>query len=152
MLDLTGRAKWDAWNGNRGKSTLDAMQEYTHLVQSLSSGSNYAGSDGSGGVLAASSGANSNYGRGAGAQNGSGHAMAADPEAQAQVTLWLKHASEFGVPAPEGIPEPPDDFTCREGYLALVDKPLANLLPRHLKPVRFPLHTHGGLTVGFCFC
>src|SRR6185437_1555333 len=33
--DMIGRAKWDAWNGLKGKSTDEAMQEYVDLVESL---------------------------------------------------------------------------------------------------------------------
>ncbi len=33
--DMVGRAKWDAWNGVKGKSATDAMQEYVDLVESL---------------------------------------------------------------------------------------------------------------------
>lgn len=34
--DMVGRAKWDAWNGFKGTSNDDAMQQYVDLVQSLS--------------------------------------------------------------------------------------------------------------------
>jgi diazepam-binding inhibitor (GABA receptor modulating acyl-CoA-binding protein) len=34
--DMVGRAKWDAWNGLKGTSTEDAMQQYVDLVGSLS--------------------------------------------------------------------------------------------------------------------
>ena len=34
--DMVGRAKWDAWNGFKGTSSDDAMQQYVDLVQSLS--------------------------------------------------------------------------------------------------------------------
>lgn len=34
--DMVGRAKWEAWNGFKGTSTQDAMQQYTDLVESLS--------------------------------------------------------------------------------------------------------------------
>ena len=34
--DLVGRAKWDAWNGLKGRSADEAMQQYIELVQSLS--------------------------------------------------------------------------------------------------------------------
>jgi diazepam-binding inhibitor (GABA receptor modulator, acyl-CoA-binding protein) len=34
--DMVGRAKWDAWNGLKGTSTEDAMQQYIDLVESLS--------------------------------------------------------------------------------------------------------------------
>ena len=33
--DMVGRAKWDAWNELKGKSTDDAMQEYVDLIESL---------------------------------------------------------------------------------------------------------------------
>jgi diazepam-binding inhibitor (GABA receptor modulator, acyl-CoA-binding protein) len=33
--DMVGRAKWDAWNGLKGKSGEEAMQEYVDLVESL---------------------------------------------------------------------------------------------------------------------
>lgn len=34
--DMVGRAKWDAWNGLKGTSTDDAMQQYISLIDSLS--------------------------------------------------------------------------------------------------------------------
>ena len=34
--DMVGRAKWDAWNGCKGTSTDDAMQQYIDLIDSLS--------------------------------------------------------------------------------------------------------------------
>ncbi len=34
--DMVGRAKWDAWNGLKGTSNDDAMQQYVDLVESLS--------------------------------------------------------------------------------------------------------------------
>ena len=34
--DMVGRAKWDAWNGVKGVSTNDAMQQYIDLIESLS--------------------------------------------------------------------------------------------------------------------
>ena len=34
--DMIGRAKWDAWNGMKGKSSDDAKREYVELIQSLS--------------------------------------------------------------------------------------------------------------------
>lgn len=34
--DMVGRAKWDAWNGFKGTSKDDAMQQYVDLIQSLS--------------------------------------------------------------------------------------------------------------------
>jgi acyl-CoA-binding protein len=33
--DMVGRAKWDAWNGLKGKSGDEAMQEYVDLIESL---------------------------------------------------------------------------------------------------------------------
>ena len=33
--DMVGRAKWDAWNGVKGKAAPEAMQEYIDLVESL---------------------------------------------------------------------------------------------------------------------
>ena len=33
--DMVGRAKWDAWNGAKGKGADDAMQEYVDLIESL---------------------------------------------------------------------------------------------------------------------
>ena len=35
LADMVGRAKWDAWNGARGRSRDDAMQAYVELVESL---------------------------------------------------------------------------------------------------------------------
>ncbi len=35
FTDMVGRAKWDAWNELKGKSTDDAMQEYVDLIESL---------------------------------------------------------------------------------------------------------------------
>merc|ERR1711988_2091633 len=35
MLDLKGKAKWDAWNGLKGKSSDDAKNEYVALVDQL---------------------------------------------------------------------------------------------------------------------
>ena len=35
FADMVGRAKWDAWNGLKGKSTDDAMQDYIDLIESL---------------------------------------------------------------------------------------------------------------------
>ena len=35
LTDMVGRAKWDAWNGLKGKSADAAMQEYIDLVDSL---------------------------------------------------------------------------------------------------------------------
>ena len=34
--DMVGRAKWDAWNGMKGTSRDDAMQQYADLIESLS--------------------------------------------------------------------------------------------------------------------
>jgi diazepam-binding inhibitor (GABA receptor modulating acyl-CoA-binding protein) len=34
--DMVGRAKWDAWNGLKGTSADDAMQQYVELINSLS--------------------------------------------------------------------------------------------------------------------
>jgi len=34
--DMIGRAKWDAWNGAKGTSSPDAMQQYIDLIESLS--------------------------------------------------------------------------------------------------------------------
>lgn len=34
--DMVGRAKWDAWNGIKGTSKEDAMQQYVDLIESLS--------------------------------------------------------------------------------------------------------------------
>ncbi|MGA8515717.1 MAG: acyl-CoA-binding protein [Burkholderiaceae bacterium] len=33
--DMVGRAKWDAWNGLKGTSQDDAMQQYVDLIESL---------------------------------------------------------------------------------------------------------------------
>ena len=33
--DMVGRAKWDAWNTLKGKSSDEAMQEYIDLIESL---------------------------------------------------------------------------------------------------------------------
>ncbi len=35
FTDLVGRAKWDGWNGLKGKSNEVAMREYSELVESL---------------------------------------------------------------------------------------------------------------------
>uniref|UniRef100_A0A3Q3ERY4 Diazepam binding inhibitor (GABA receptor modulator, acyl-CoA binding protein) n=1 Tax=Kryptolebias marmoratus TaxID=37003 RepID=A0A3Q3ERY4_KRYMA len=35
MLDFTGKAKWDAWEKQKGKSKDDAMNEYIQLVEEL---------------------------------------------------------------------------------------------------------------------
>jgi acyl-CoA-binding protein len=34
--DMVGRAKWDAWNGLKGTTNSDAMQQYVDLIESLS--------------------------------------------------------------------------------------------------------------------
>jgi acyl-CoA-binding protein len=34
--DMIGRAKWDAWNGVKGKSSEEAKQQYVDLIRSLS--------------------------------------------------------------------------------------------------------------------
>ena len=36
FTDMVGRAKWDAWNGLKGTSADDAMQDYIDLIESLS--------------------------------------------------------------------------------------------------------------------
>ncbi|CAK6978840.1 acyl-CoA-binding protein [Scomber scombrus] len=33
MFDFTGKAKWDAWEKQKGKSKEDAMNEYINLVE-----------------------------------------------------------------------------------------------------------------------
>jgi diazepam-binding inhibitor (GABA receptor modulating acyl-CoA-binding protein) len=35
FADMVGRAKWDAWNGFKGISQDDAMQQYIDLIASL---------------------------------------------------------------------------------------------------------------------
>lgn len=35
LFDLKGKAKWDAWEKNKGKSKEEAMQDYITLVESL---------------------------------------------------------------------------------------------------------------------
>ncbi|XP_012286365.1 acyl-CoA-binding protein homolog [Orussus abietinus] len=35
LLDFKGKAKWDAWNGKKGKSQDDAKKEYIDKVTSL---------------------------------------------------------------------------------------------------------------------
>ena len=35
FADMVGRAKWDAWNGLKGKTHDEAMQDYVDLVESL---------------------------------------------------------------------------------------------------------------------
>lgn len=34
--DMVARAKWDAWNGLKGKTSDEAMQQYIDLIDSLS--------------------------------------------------------------------------------------------------------------------
>lgn len=34
--DMVGRAKWDAWNGVKGTTQDDAMQQYIDLIEELS--------------------------------------------------------------------------------------------------------------------
>lgn len=35
ILDLKGKAKWDAWNEQKGKPQEEAQQEYIELIESL---------------------------------------------------------------------------------------------------------------------
>ena len=35
FTDMVGRAKWDAWNQNKGKTRDSAMQDYIDLIESL---------------------------------------------------------------------------------------------------------------------
>jgi diazepam-binding inhibitor (GABA receptor modulating acyl-CoA-binding protein) len=35
FTDMVGRAKWDAWNEQKGKDAQAAMQEYVDLIESL---------------------------------------------------------------------------------------------------------------------
>jgi diazepam-binding inhibitor (GABA receptor modulator, acyl-CoA-binding protein) len=35
FTDMVGRAKWDAWNEIKGKSSDEAMGEYVELIESL---------------------------------------------------------------------------------------------------------------------
>jgi diazepam-binding inhibitor (GABA receptor modulator, acyl-CoA-binding protein) len=35
FTDMVGRAKWDAWNEIKGKSSDEAMKEYVDLIESL---------------------------------------------------------------------------------------------------------------------
>ena len=35
FTDMVGRAKWDAWNEQKGKAADAAMQEYVDLIESL---------------------------------------------------------------------------------------------------------------------
>ena len=35
FTDMVGRAKWDAWNGMKGKEAKAAMQAYVDLIESL---------------------------------------------------------------------------------------------------------------------
>jgi acyl-CoA-binding protein len=34
--DMVGRAKWEAWNGFKGTTNAQAMQQYIDLIESLS--------------------------------------------------------------------------------------------------------------------
>ncbi len=36
MLDMVGRAKWDAWEAIKGQTQKAAMKEYVELIESLS--------------------------------------------------------------------------------------------------------------------
>lgn len=36
FTNMVGRAKWDAWNGVKGTTSKDAMQQYVDLIESLS--------------------------------------------------------------------------------------------------------------------
>jgi diazepam-binding inhibitor (GABA receptor modulator, acyl-CoA-binding protein) len=36
FADMVGRAKWDAWNGFKGLTNDEAMQQYIDLIESLS--------------------------------------------------------------------------------------------------------------------
>jgi acyl-CoA-binding protein len=36
FTDMVGRAKWDAWNGFKGTTDKEAMQQYVDLIESLS--------------------------------------------------------------------------------------------------------------------
>jgi acyl-CoA-binding protein len=36
MMDMVGRAKWDAWDKMKGTDAKAAMQEYIDLIKSLS--------------------------------------------------------------------------------------------------------------------
>ncbi len=35
FADMVGRAKWDAWNGFKGLTNDEAMQQYIDLIESL---------------------------------------------------------------------------------------------------------------------
>ena len=35
FTDMVGRAKWDAWNGLKGTSSEQAMQDYIDLIEGL---------------------------------------------------------------------------------------------------------------------
>jgi diazepam-binding inhibitor (GABA receptor modulating acyl-CoA-binding protein) len=35
MLDLKGKAKWDAWSAKKGTSQEDAQKQYIELINSL---------------------------------------------------------------------------------------------------------------------
>ncbi len=36
MMDMVGRAKWDAWDKMKGADAKTAMQQYVDLIESLS--------------------------------------------------------------------------------------------------------------------
>ncbi len=36
LMNMVGRAKWDAWNGLKGTASDDAMKQYVALIASLS--------------------------------------------------------------------------------------------------------------------
>ncbi|MEI6802067.1 MAG: acyl-CoA-binding protein [Burkholderiales bacterium] len=36
LMNMVGRAKWDAWNGLKGMASDDAMKQYVALIASLS--------------------------------------------------------------------------------------------------------------------
>ena len=36
MMDMVGRAKWDAWDKMKGTDAKTAMQQYVDLIESLS--------------------------------------------------------------------------------------------------------------------
>ena len=38
FTDMVGRAKWDAWDGFKGTSKEDAMQQYVDLIAELKEG------------------------------------------------------------------------------------------------------------------
>lgn len=35
FTDMVGRAKWDAWNGFKGQTSEEAMQQYIDLIEGL---------------------------------------------------------------------------------------------------------------------